>query len=161
MKFWAWTIGKKPMVVWEISLIHFEKKKIQKNFQKSIDKRRSIVYNRWARFGKRVEIALWKLNNMKFRALKSAEISLKHFEKSTSNKEAKINSSEKGISSREWENIQFFREFDPGSGLTLAACITHSSRTERWASVYRLVADGWVTREQSTFQYGITTGNSC
>ena len=28
------------------------------------------------------------------------------------------------------DNIQFFREFDPGSGLTLAACITHSSRTE-------------------------------
>ena len=28
------------------------------------------------------------------------------------------------------EDIEFFREFDPGSGLTLAACITHSSRTE-------------------------------
>ena len=26
--------------------------------------------------------------------------------------------------------IQWFREFDPGSGWTLAACITHSSRTE-------------------------------
>ena len=28
--------------------------------------------------------------------------------------------------------IQIFREFDPGSGWTLAACITHSSRTKHW-----------------------------
>ena len=27
--------------------------------------------------------------------------------------------------------IQYFREFDPGSGRTLAACLTHASRTER------------------------------
>ena len=26
--------------------------------------------------------------------------------------------------------IQFFREFDPGSGRTRAACLTHASRTE-------------------------------
>ena len=39
-------------------------------------------------------------------------------------------------------DIEFFREFDPGSGLTLAACITHSSRTESGASVSDLVADG-------------------
>ena len=26
--------------------------------------------------------------------------------------------------------IQFFREFDPGSGRTLAACLTHASRTK-------------------------------
>ena len=26
--------------------------------------------------------------------------------------------------------IPFFREFDPGSGQTLAACLTHASRTE-------------------------------
>ena len=57
--------------------------------------------------------------------------------------------------------IEFFREFDPGSGLTLAACITHSSRTVTGASVPWSVADGWVTREQSTSWWGITTGNSC
>ena len=28
------------------------------------------------------------------------------------------------------DKIQFFREFDPGSGWTLAACLTHSSRTD-------------------------------
>ena len=27
-------------------------------------------------------------------------------------------------------DIQFFREFDPGSGRTLAACLTHASRTK-------------------------------
>ena len=26
--------------------------------------------------------------------------------------------------------IRFYREFDPGSGRTLAACLTHASRTE-------------------------------
>ena len=25
----------------------------------------------------------------------------------------------------------FYGEFDPGSGLTLAACLTHASRTDR------------------------------
>ena len=49
--------------------------------------------------------------------------------------------------------IQIFREFDPGSGRTLAACLTHASRTEilqmkssvGFSNI--LVADGWVTRE--------------
>ena len=42
-------------------------------------------------------------------------------------------------------NIQeIFREFDPGSGWTLAVCLTHASRTEAFQA---LVADGWVTRE--------------
>ena len=53
-----------------------------------------------------------------------------------------------------WDTI--FREFDPGSGRTLAACLTHASRTELDAglmvacyriSLFNLVADGWVTRE--------------
>ena len=55
--------------------------------------------------------------------------------------------------------IQLFREFDPGSGWTLAACITHSSRTVTRTSVLWSVADGWVTREQPAFQSGITSGN--
>ena len=38
----------------------------------------------------------------------------------------------------------FFGEFDPGSGRTLAACLTHASRTENLISLLRefLVADG-------------------
>ena len=38
------------------------------------------------------------------------------------------------------------REFDPGSGWTLAACLTHASRTKWSSSERNLVADGWVTR---------------
>ena len=48
---------------------------------------------------------------------------------------------------------KIFREFDPGSGRTLAACLTHASRTKLDFGIFRdeewydLVADGWVTRE--------------
>ena len=31
----------------------------------------------------------------------------------------------------------FFREFDPGSGRTLAACLTHASRTEFSDRIFR------------------------
>ena len=42
--------------------------------------------------------------------------------------------------------IQFFREFDPGSGWTLAACITHSSRTECSNTLSGgRVSNAWVT----------------
>ena len=56
---------------------------------------------------------------------------------------------------REWAKSKLKRydgEFDPGSGRTLAACLTHASRTEllfRSSSEWKdknLVADGWVTR---------------
>ena len=54
------------------------------------------------------------------------------------------------------------REFDPGSGRTLAACLTHASRTEIFGSLLLdiLVADGRVTREQPALQWGTTAGNS-
>ena len=57
-------------------------------------------------------------------------------------------------------------EFDPGSGWTLAACLTHASRTKHfgWRFVkirFDLVADGWVMCEQPAFQRGTTVGNDC
>jgi len=36
----------------------------------------------------------------------------------------------------------FCGEFDPGSGRTLAACLTHASRTDRMFSDVWLVANG-------------------
>ena len=39
-------------------------------------------------------------------------------------------------------DILFNKEFDPGSGRTLAARLTHASRTENLTSVGFLVADG-------------------
>ena len=53
----------------------------------------------------------------------------------------------------------FTKEFDPGSGRTLAARLTHASRTEKMISVIFLVADGWVTREEPAFESGIASGN--
>ena len=43
---------------------------------------------------------------------------------------------------RKLVDIQLHKEFDPGSGRTLAARLTHASRTEKVASVIFLVADG-------------------
>ena len=54
-----------------------------------------------------------------------------------------------------------FWEFDPGSGRTLAACLTHASRTGLSPSGLSLVANGWVTREEPAFQWGTTVGNDC
>ena len=56
-------------------------------------------------------------------------------------------------------DIQLYKEFDPGSGRTLAARLTHASRTEKVASVIFLVADGWVTREEPASKSGIASGN--
>ena len=53
----------------------------------------------------------------------------------------------------------FTKEFDPGSGRTLAARLTHASRTEKMISVIFLVADGWVTREEPASESGIASGN--
>ena len=42
-----------------------------------------------------------------------------------------------------------YGEFDPGSGWTLGACLTHASRTILTFCLQnvRKVADGWVTRK--------------
>ena len=69
-------------------------KKVRKKLKKSLDFSFLLRYNRQAhktRVTSRVrKIAHWKLNNMKFRALKSAEISLIHFEKKKLKKVKKI-----------------------------------------------------------------------
>ena len=50
-------------------------------------------------------------------------------------------------------------EFDSGSGRTLAACLTHASRTMKPSLLGGLVANGWVIREWPTFDSGISLGN--
>jgi hypothetical protein len=50
-------------------------------------------------------------------------------------------------------------EFDPGSGRTLAARLTHASRTLFIPSGVEGVANGCVTREQPAWIRGITEGN--
>ena len=59
-------------------------KKVWKKSKKVLDFLSLLRYNsqaRKSRAPRERKIAHWKLNNMKFRALKSAEISLKHFER--------------------------------------------------------------------------------
>ena len=47
---------------------------------------------------------------------------------------------------------KFFWEFDPGSGWTLAACLKHASRTERYF-VARQIVDQWRTGEYKQGTY--------
>lgn len=51
----------------------------------------------------------------------------------------------------------FYGEFDSGSERTLAAWIRHASRTKNFNSLLMrfLVADGLVTRENPTLEWGI------
>ena len=94
----------------------------------------------------------WKLNNA-LQVQKTLEIqeSVREDDKKTQNK-----------SVSNWQDrykqiylciYNFTKEFDPGSGRTLAARLTHASRTEVFnrkfsdGRVDSLVANGWVTRE--------------
>jgi hypothetical protein len=58
-----------------------------------------------------------------------------------------------------WISVDLYGEFDPGSGRTLAACLTHASRTVNRASARGSVANGCVTRGQPAPDTGITPGN--
>src|SRR3954447_11932690 len=57
------------------------------------------------------------------------------------------------------ELFELYGEFDPGSGRTLAARLTHASRTGFFPSGEDSVANGCVTREQPAHAWGITKGN--
>ena len=51
-------------------------------------------------------------------------------------------SGREGLTQHDAKRSSFHGEFDPGSGRTLAACLTHASRTELFISVDSLVANG-------------------
>ena len=51
-------------------------------------------------------------------------------------------SGREGLTPHGTKRPSFHGEFDPGSGRTLAACLTHASRTELFISVDSLVANG-------------------
>ena len=114
-------------------------KKVRKKLKKPLDFLLALRYNRQARktraTSQRANCSL-KIEQHEISSTEKCRDLVKTLWKKKlkqSKKEARENSSEKGISRRvtpDGRDIQFFREFDPGSGLTLAACITHSSRTE-------------------------------
>ena len=130
----------------------------------SLDKSSKVWYNikvaarKWGNEKVISSTVSWKLNNA-LQVQKTLEIqeSVREDDKKTQNK-----------SVSNWQDrykqiylciYNFTKEFDPGSGRTLAARLTHASRTEKIASVVFLVADGWVTREEPAFESGIASGN--
>ena len=135
-----------------------------KTFTKSsLDKSLKVWYNikvaarKWGNEKVISSTVSWKLNNA-LQVQKTLEIqeSVREDDKNTN----------KSVSN--WQDrykqiylciYNFTKEFDPGSGRTLAARLTHASRTEKMISVIFLVADGWVTREEPAFESGIASGN--
>ena len=112
--------------------------KISKNFQKGLDKAKRLWYNNQAPQWAGQKIGHWKLNNKrKVQALNMERFMYVWERNSTILREILLKQKVKSNQARIkiWPfrkkgldtNI---REFDPGSGWTLAACITHSSRTE-------------------------------
>ena len=86
----------------------------------------------------------WKLNNKRevqsyknSMCIGSRTILKQENTTQTKSKIAKSKSSMNKIESATAVLIQWYREFDPGSGWTLAACITHSSRTELFWLILR------------------------
>ena len=78
-----------------------------------------------------------KIKQRKFKPVITLRVHLKDSKVKTTQKNVKGYVSVSRASSSEnlgltplGVDIQFFREFDPGSGRTLAACLTHASRTE-------------------------------
>src|SRR5215510_8598727 len=61
----------------------------------------------------------------------------------------------KSVVRKSCSNSSIIGEFDPGSGRTLAACLTHVSRTGLEGQLFSSVADGCVTREKLVHRWGI------
>ena len=150
-----------------------EKEREQMNFTKcsktftksSLDKSSKVWYNikvaaRKCRQQKVMSNTVsWKLNNA-LQVQKTLEI-----QESVREDDKKHTLRSQWVTDRidmdKWKlvDIQLYKEFDPGSGRTLAARLTHASRTVTRSLLLWSVADGWVTREQPAFLRGITFGN--
>ena len=102
----------------------------------------------------------WKLNNA-LQVQKTLEIqeSVREDDKKTQNKS--VSNWQDRYKQHSLCIYNFTKEFDPGSGRTLAARLTHASRAEIESLLSWSAADGWVTREQPAFQRGTTVGNDC
>ena len=85
----------------------------------------------------------WKLNNeerstsIKYVRERNSKISERKNTTQTKVREAKKKALEQIWTYRKVRLNTTIREFDPGSGWTLAACITHSSRTELFELILR------------------------
>ena len=143
----------------------YKNQKNNKKMKKTVDKRETAWYNNRvaARKRRRRKERSLKIEQQrdKYKANKKCEVESRQFKelKYNSNKSKRATKARKyDCNTERWYDTNF-REFDPGSGWTLAACITHSSRTVTRTSVLWTVADGWVTRKQPALVWGITSGN--
>ena len=127
-----------------------EPETVQKNFKKVVDKRTKLWYS------KRAVAETTTKNLENWTVCKTLKI-LNKWPKVLAMNENIQNKTEKTTVERFktsqakfWTGKQTLTwEFDPGSGWTLAACLTHASRTKRSEVFGRKidwVADGWVTR---------------
>ena len=153
------TKGKKRGIIWELSGRGWESersgrgsagkgaKKSPKKFEKRLDKRDAMWYNNQVAAKRRqrlaetighrsLKIEQQSRENLLERSTKQTqkcEVELEQIPK-RKHKQSKSKRAKKKLeddcSAWESEIIQNIREFDPGSGWTLAACITHSSRTD-------------------------------
>ena len=133
---WRWSalVKRSPEKTWK-SL-----KKGLTNFRKCGIINKSLDEVDASKLPKTTKTASWKLNNArKEKARKTGTLvdSMNQYEKS--DKTIKHNSNcerfaMNQISNRSkiWLEIQLYEEFDPGSGRTLAARLTHASRTVIW-----------------------------
>ena len=137
------TTGTKNERTWKIL------KKTSRNFEKVLDKRKNMWYNSQAvkarlRNHESRKTALhfenWTTKDenkayytRKFRNMKILQKSFWSDWKITTENQSKRAKAQTSMIFRVrmwYELFNFFREFDPGSGWTLAACLTHSSRTK-------------------------------
>ena len=116
-----------------VNTIFRSQKFFWKKLKKGVDKPFSLCYN--------VQVAAKKRGRQTVFENWTTRDSIKHSKCEISRQFWKRNTTLKKVKranqARNWfypssprVKILWFREFDPGSGLTLAACITHSSRTD-------------------------------
>ena len=122
------------------------KKFFKKLSKKCWQKKKSVIYS-LSCLREGIAIGPWKLNNEIRKGTRDSMVKepSEEFLKSTFQtviRKLKLAKYKNNVSNDEWANKALkmiltrkcyktiFREFDPGSGRTLAACLTHASRTK-------------------------------
>ena len=133
----------------------FWRKLLQKTFRKPLDKRENLIYNIQAvsesrQHSRTLKIEQnWNLWNLD-RGFGNPRKSIPNFTSNSYRTQAIVSEWLQWFNAFKWRLNTIYKEFDPGSGRTLAARLTHASRTESrgacfsWFSGER-VSNAWVT----------------
>ena len=126
---------------------------LKKVSKKSWQREYSVIYS-LSCLRKRIAIGPWKLNNEIRKGTRDSMVKIpsrRVFKSTFQTVIRKLNSevyktmsamtNERQSSENDWNSLgclnTIFREFDPGSGRTLAACLTHASRTKHLSESLR------------------------